>query len=391
MSTERSVAIAPLTAVFFGDGRPNDAGETDFGAGRFPPSPRTLQGLVRTALLRSVEGLNLGRGADQTAIAELVGPPERLLDGWQIRGPWPARWVEAFDGNAQSLEPWMPAPGWLARDRDDMLRPLAFRASGDLRTDVSTLGLLTGEGGFPRAWLSPADVYRVLHGQEPRRPSFDLPPFVKLEPHTGLRLDASKRVAQEGMLYTLDFHRFAENSGIALRLDADTSPQIKRESLSSGVASLGGKNRVARLLDVREWHEDFRAAMAGGHLPNTPDEGARFLVWATTPVFTRDPMDPGLGNIARDGARFEILSAAVGPPESIGGFSMQSGHGGISRNYLSPGSAWLVALRGGNASSRGQLLRDLHDSCLLGKDPNERSFGFGHALVALPTNSWSNV
>ena len=391
MNTDTPVAIAPLTPVYFGDGRPNDAGETDFGAGRFPPSPRTLQGLVRTTLLRSVRGLELGRGADPKAIAGLVGPPEHLPEGWQIRGPWPARWSEKPAGTARHLEPWLPAPGWLARQRNGKLHRLKLIAAGDLRADTSASRLMIGEGDFPRAWLSPADVWLVLNGQEPREPALDLPPFVGREPHTGLQLDADKRAARESMLYTLDFYRFAESSGLALRLSASLPSGIQRRSLSTGSASLGAKNRAARLLQVEEWSDDFARAVAGKHLPTAPAEKARFLVWATTPVFARNPLDPGLSQLSHAGAHLEILSAAIGSPQSIGGFSMAAGHSGVSRRYLSPGSAWLVELRGGNASSRHALLRDLHDSCLLGDDPAERTFGFGHALVALTPNSWSDA
>ena len=394
------IAMAPITPVYFGDGRPNDAGEADFGSSRFPPSPRTIQGVVRTALLRSVEDLDLGATADRERIQRLVGPPDRLPAGWQISGPWPAEWQEGNDGEAHQVAPWFPCPGWLAVERSGAP---AFRALHEvnadgggsgarLRMDVDARevrGLLHGGGGFARRWLSPPDVLRVLRGEVPREPAESLPPFVAREPHTSLQLDPERRVAEEGMLYTLDYYRFRHDSGIMMRFEGMPPAPLDSSALISGVSSLGRKNRVVRMLRVTSWDTAFQSVLDGSHIPQRVEEGDRFFLWATTPVGASDPLDPGIGNLAHEGARLELLSAAVGPREPIGGFSLVRQQGTVSRAYLPAGSAWLVAVTGGtDAAARRALLVGIHDTCCLGDDSAERSFGFGHALVARIPIGW---
>lgn len=379
------MALAPMTPVYFGDGRPNQAGEVDYGRGRFPPSPRTFQGLVRSTLLSSVKDLRLGPGGDRARIQALVGPPDRLLPDWQLRGPWLARWSEDA-GGAVAVQPWMPAPGSLARARHPT-EPLALvraMSADGLRGDHDGSIWPVARGSFPRAWLSPADTLRVLGGRPPSAPVAELPPFAKREPHTGLQLRPGHRVADEGMLYTRDYHRFADGSGLVGILDAALSNELDPGALTRGTATIGGNKRVARLLPISGWDPDFERALAGAHLPQDPKDGARFWVWATTPVLSSRPRDPGLTSHALGGATVEVVMSSVGPVESIGGFSMANQSSGDSRAHLSAGSAWLISVRGGTSADRGGLVRSLHDRCCLGEEPAARTFGFGHALVALP-------
>lgn len=126
------IAIVPFGPVYFGDGRPMAAGETDVGKGRFPPSPRTVQGIVRTTLLRSVAGLSLVAGAEQRRIQELVGTPDQMPDGWQIAGPWLARWAEETGCGAVAVEPWLPLPRYLMPPFDKVATSLTCVRPRDL-------------------------------------------------------------------------------------------------------------------------------------------------------------------------------------------------------------------------------------------------------------------
>ncbi len=392
-SVDVDIAVAPHTPVYFGDGRPNDAGETDYGASRFPPSPRTMQGLVRTALLRSVAGLTLGPGADRERIKALVGSPEQLPAGWQVTGPWPAAWRETEEGGVDSVAPWLPCPAWLEMGSDGKPAFRSFQALGKTRTDLeaeSSLieGVLVGTGRALRAWLDPADTLRVLLGKPPQQPAAGLPPFVRKEPHTGLQIDPERRKAVEGMLYTLDYYRFRQRSGMVLRFHGVLDSAMNAQALCSGVSNLGRRNRVAQLLRVSAWDDTFRQILDGWHLPGDVKEGDRFFIWTTTPVWLSNPLDPGLDRLQNGEARLELVSAALGYPESIGGFSFVQGHGTPARRYLPGGSSWLVRITGGNADARRNLLNQVHNSCCLGDDPVDGTFGFGHALVARVPNSW---
>ncbi|GAA0597299.1 type III-B CRISPR module-associated Cmr3 family protein [Caenispirillum bisanense] len=123
MSTMTAVSflIEPAEAVAFGPPKSSVAGEAHHIRSQFPPSPRTVQGLIRTRLLLGAEPRpDLGNLAAAPAIAALVGPPEALPEGWQLRGPFPAALVPAPpevatdpDEAGQVLSPWVPAPRFL--------------------------------------------------------------------------------------------------------------------------------------------------------------------------------------------------------------------------------------------------------------------------------------
>ena len=394
-------AIAPMTPVFFGDGRPLDAGETDFGKGRFPPPPRTIQGVVRTALLRGVDGLDLGPRVDKARIRRLVGDPSRLPDGWQIAGPWLGEWHEPDESAAaQNVRVWLPAPLHLVSKRDggtawvraveprdpsvEEAQRDSFRFKSDIALDQLELPVgPVGQGKSHGGWLPSEQVARIVRGALPTRAPLPLPPFVEPEPHTGLRIVPETRTASDGMLYTRDFYRFREHSGLVGTFRGALDSSLDPASVTRGVTSLGGKNRTARLLEVSSWDEAFQQLLDGSLLPTEPADGARFWVWTTTPVHVRAPLDPGLHNLGLDVPSVRVLSSALGKPTYIGGFSMVRGAGSVARAYLPAGSAWLIELTGGTPQARGDVLQAINNHCVLGDDESDKAFGFGHALVAL--------
>ena len=378
------LAIVPMGPVYFGDGRPTAAGETDHGQGRFPPTPRTAQGVVRTALLHSVAGLRLGRGADRARIASLVGPPERLLDGWQVAGPWLACWKEEEDGRLREVEPWLAVPRYLA-EKDGKLHAAALLPLGDrLATDLPDMGVAPVSGATADGYLGANHLADLLAGMQPpavavARP---YPEFIKDESRVGLVIQPGKEVAEEGMLYTLGYRRMADHAGLVVRFRGDVDPAADPLALTRGRASIGGKNRLARLCPVAGWSLAFERALRGDHLPDEPHDGARFWLWCTTPACVDVPWQPALDPSSRGESRVRVLAARVGRPDPIGGFSLAAGRGLPVQSCVPPGSSWLVSVSGGSARQRGELVRGLHDSFSLGPDPALRAMGFGHTLVS---------
>jgi CRISPR type III-B/RAMP module-associated protein Cmr3 len=377
-------AIVPLGPVYFGDGRPTTAGETDHGEGRFPPTPRTTQGLVRTTLLQSVAGLALGQDADRDRIASLVGPSDRLPEGWQVAGPWLARWEAEDDGGLRDVEPWLPWPRYLVEEGGQLgevrILPLADRLATDLdAVALAPAGAARAEGYFGAARLTDLLAGILPAVAEVERP---YPRFVAQESRVGLRIDLDTGVAEEGMLYTLGYRRMADGSGLVARFRGDVHPVIDTLALTRGTASLGGENRMARLLPVRSWKPAFDAALCGDHLPEEPEDGARFWLWCTTPAPVDEPWRPVLDLPPAGEARVEVLAAVVGRAEPIGGFSLATGRGEPVRSCVPAGSSWLVSVRAGTGRQRGVLLRGLHNAFALGADPTLRAMGFGHTLVS---------
>jgi CRISPR type III-B/RAMP module-associated protein Cmr3 len=404
--TWTDIAIAPIGALYFGDGRPTSAGETDHGAGRFPPSPRTIQGVLRTALLRSVPGLDLGSGADGARIADLVGPPEALPEGWRIAGPWLACWREdddeAWAGTAREVKPWLPLPLFLrpgkGREAPQTGRVIALRqdaqGSPAMAWDVTETQWAylppSGAGGRGKdanAHVGPAGLRALLAGGTPAAADVvpTWPAFVRHETRVGIAVAPGREVAEEAMLYSLDYRRMADRSGFVARFRGDLSPEMDPGALTRGVALLGGRGRLARLLEVQSWCEPFAAALRGDHLPAEPADEARFWLWLTTPAPLATPSKPAFVQGAVDGARLRVLTAVVGPPQAIGGFDLvrSASHGATP--CVPAGSAWLVEVAGGEAAARRQLIEGLHDAFpfeLAAPDRALGPMGFGHTLLA---------
>jgi len=386
--------IEPVGAVYFGDGRPTDAGETDFGRGRFPPTPRTIQGLVRTALLRSVSGLNLNSGTNRNRIRELVGPPEHLPAGWHIYGPLLAEWKEKKDG-LYDVDPWLPIPRYLVQSIQGGLTSLKVLNAGDTKSDLTNpddhpkiCGAKNWTGNL-NGYLSSSNLLRLLAGDYPDIDPAKLgndghPAFVRKETRTGLRITPGEETAEQGMLYTFNYYRLKEGFGFIASFDGDTDSVIDTNSLTSEITSLGGKNRLARLLKIQEWHPDYKKIRDGVYLPEEPEDGEQFWVFSVTPVQMSCPWKPGLEYRTAGDAHLKVITSVVGKREPIGGFSLAHGASAQSSHHLQAGSAWLIELKGGSAHDRRTLLNNIHNHCVLGSDLNENSFGFGHALVAKP-------
>lgn len=401
--TWTDIAIAPLGPLYFGDGRPLTAGETDYGEGRFPPSPRTAQGIVRTALLRSVPDLFLGRGADGDRIAELVGPPEHLPDGWQLVGPWLARWRTEDESGVEAIEPWLALPRYVVAGVGEKTLetvaaiPLAEKAEearARMRWDVGEIDhapLVDSRAGTAQGYVGPDGLCALLGGEEPSADQIrtGLPDFVARETRTGLRVEPQREVAEEGMLYSLGYRRFADNSGLAIRFSGRLHDEVDPGALTRGTTSIGGKSRVARLLSVRSWSAAFAAALEPSHLPAEPEDKDRFWLWTTTSVPLEQPWAPQFAVPSLGDATLKIVTAVVGQAESIGGFTLAEDRSLGSAYHVPAGSAWLVELRGGQPNERGTLLRTLHNAFPFRSDPALSAMGFGHTLVSRMPDRWS--
>lgn len=386
-----NIAISPIGPLYFGDGRPVSAGETDHGEGRFPPSPRTMQGIVRTALLRSVPNLDLGSGADRARIAALVGPPESLPDGWQIAGPWLAQWRAERDGAVTDVSPWLPLPiyfvGQPHSETLGVVEPIPC-PPGRMRWDIDKIETAPRADHRSRIsafYVGPKGLRVVLTGGIPSMEQVhpEFPKFVARETRIGLRVEPEREVAEEGMLYTLGYRRFADNSGLVVRFQGALKDGLEADSLTHGMTSIGGRTRVARLLSVSSWSAEFAAALRHNHLPSEPSDGERFWLWTTTPVPLDQPWAPEFAIPSIGGARLEVVTAVIGRSEAIGGFALSEDRSQASVRHTPAGSAWLVAVCGGEPDERGMLLRSLHDAFPFRSDPAAPSaMGFGHTLVS---------
>ncbi|CAN95844.1 unnamed protein product [Sorangium cellulosum So ce56] len=409
--------VRPVDWVAFGPPRPNTAGETHRRATELP-GPTTFQGIVRTALLAaSGDDFSDRSRAARDARDALVGGPDALPEGWQLKGPFLTEIVETPHG--PRARPWVTAPRFLMgtvrepscarllRSPDVDGRPSALDDSSPDAPPL-LLGAPSLNSAKPRhlgGWLSPRGLRWALAGGKhlaewrpvDHAPARDLPPFVRQQALAGLEIDAGTGTARDGMLFFADVLRFRDRSGIAGWLSAPLPSRIPSDALTRGdLAACGWRSRPAVLEELPPVDLDFAHLLEGRHLPVEVPEDQGFFLVAATPVQCKGDGLSAAASVEEDlrrnarlpeGVEVRVLAALTGPPRVIGGLLAASKVPRPNRSYWEAGSSWFFVLRGGGAgasgaAARGEALRRLNDAHVLG-DRGEASFGYGHTLVAV--------
>lgn len=390
--------VRPMDWVSFGPPRPSSAGESHRRTTQIPPTPTTFQGIVRTALLRAA-GVDLvdRSSSAQGARDALVGLPERLPSGWQLRGPFV---TDIDDGTAR---PWVTTPRFLlGKDQSGPVRSRRLASPAIAEGPTSLNDLSSGNEplllGHPEAtkplggWLSPRGLRWALSGGiwNPSDHRDELPPFIKRHILPGLSIEQGTGAAQDGMLFFGEVLRFSGLSGMAGWLSGALPSPIPADALTRGeLATCGYKSRPAVLEALPALDPDWQHVMEGRHLPAEAAEGEPFFLVALTPIpCARGSLAKAIEEDLRHhgslpaGVEVRVLGALTGKPRVIGGLAAASRRSRSNRSYWAAGSAFLFELHGGSASDRAAALQRFNNAHPLGSR-DEASFGYGHTLVAI--------
>ena len=391
MTTTTPFLLRPLEAVYFGPPASMPAGDAHRGESLFPPTPRTWQGIVRSRLLaaaRPALDLNDWSRAAREQRRRLVGPPERLPDGWQLAPVLPA------DTARGETRPWVPTPRFLLRSATSSTPVIAHPMPADDcgETDLGAAGtramLAVGapEAGEIRpcaGWLDARNLYWALGGPgswSPDGHSTTLPPFVAYERRSGVEIDGRRHAAKHGLLYFLRTVRFRPDSGLLGELTGELDSALPEDALHTGLARAGRGGRLAAFERAPQPADTWRDLRAGRHLPEAVPDGTRFWLVTQSPARLESPHDPTVRIPLPAGVTIEFCAALTGRAELIGGYDMTSGSPRANRGYVPAGSAWLLRVRGSSDSARAAARRALHGAYPLG-DREEARFGFGYTFV----------
>lgn len=377
--------VRPLDTVWFRGPRPFVAGEDSSDPGLFPPTPRTFQGLVRTRLLLAALPGDLDL-ADRGTITELVGPPDRLPEGWRLEGPFPAQ-----DGESGHSEPWFPAPAFLLRR--DGLEPARARPAptleimSDLPGEKVLLGNPKQASAVVDGWISVSNLWWAVTGEGKwdadghRR---DLPPFVEPEERPGVRIERDTATAMDHMLYAGTHYRFAPGSGLLGRLTAMSDSRVPDDALFRGWGQTGRKSRLVELRGPIAADSRWSRLRGGEHLRLDPAAvPGPLLAWVTLLTPALMAQDGALPfSAARGGVRVQVVGRLAGAGPDIGGFDRAAGSGRPVRSTWAAGSSWLVRIAGGSADERLAAARELQGLAPHAPDAFE-SMGFGQRVVGL--------
>lgn len=324
-----------LDTLFFRDSRPMNAGETVWIESQFPPTGRTLQGAIRTAVLNHKD----------------VTYHEFLKD----HPPHPLR---AEIGDADSLgklslagpvlfkdsRPFFPAPlDLVQRHRGShksykLLKPAATPTLSDLgniRFPVLPEGAEPGYKPLSGYYVDSSGMEKLLNGNAKAdlnshlcplaSSNRDNAPLTGSEPKMGLARDNFKKNAKEGNLYAIAPVRPAGGLQVAVAVEG-----LNEDHYPSGtfIQRLGGEGKMAAISVA-----PTRLALPEPHISEDAD-GIRFRIVCITPADM-----PGKGwlpdenskcneseagiswTVSAHDSSFEIISACIGKPFRQGGWN----------------------------------------------------------------------
>lgn len=316
------IFIEPADVWMFRDNKPFTAQQNFVARSIFPPTPMTMQGVVRSYYLERT-------GADWSNLSSknsMIGD-STSLGQLHLSGPFVAR---RQNGSVKRL---FKAPLDLLRSKD---APHTFRllSPGDSRTfdtepPFDDWRPLTGGGeGFKEAegWLTEAQFKQYLTGNIQNLGDLlcDHAVFQK-EERVGLGLNRTSRANEQGMFYHAEFIRLVKDVGLLLRVEPDNwfVP-------SAGLIEIGGESRSGRY-----------------EIVNAPDSlkeptGKNVRIALLTPAYFSNGYQP-----AKDtdwsrwlGKGAKLVSVVLGKSHPISGWDIARNEPKPLRHFVPAGSVF---------------------------------------------------
>ena len=377
--------FSALDTLFFRDGQPMNMGESAWIDSRFPPTGITLQGAVRAAVL---DHLKADVRAFQQGDSCLSGDKSLKAVMGDATGIGPMRLSGPF--LHYRGEPWLPVPLDLVRTRRGELTLLRPRDEA-VRCDLGRIRLPAAPAeGKPLGgrYLPRSALARLLRGEARLESDEHLPLLADAptapgladrEPKIGLARDNRTRTNLRSMLYAIAPIR--PRPGVTLRLGVEGLEKLDAEWHPKGPFPqlLGGEKRLARV-EIRE------GAITWPPPALQEQEGRlRFKLVLITPALFPPPgwLPAGFEKQRRAGfdcwhgkmgsATFDILGAAVGHPERIGGWNLKENRSHELKSYLPAGSVLFCEAE----AKQRQAVEALHDTHV----GEMTEYGFGHVLI----------
>lgn len=356
------LVIEPSDTWLFRDGKPFRAGEDHWAGSRFPPTPLTIQGVIRSKILldSDTDLRAYAENPSETAIYAQIGGKGRDYGALKIRGPY-----LAHKKNAEWTR-YYPAPADLLCDQEygkiyrltvgespiianwphpsENLRPLY---PPNLQDQASNL---TPAGG----WIAEESLRAYLEGRLPE-PEHIVPPgeIYEREPRIIIGLERQTRRPRPQLLAGVEMVRLRPDW--ALDLEISGVPPWK----SQGYLGIGGEAR-AGYYQVRPPTLSFASPEP---LPS------RFVLYFATPTWFQNGWRPENWGKWFSG-KISLVAAAINRPERIGGWDIVKGEKPM-RGYVPAGSIYYFESEG-EVSYNGEPVTD---------DPAEGQIGFGQVFI----------
>lgn len=302
-----NIGISALDTLFFRDGKPFSMGEESWADGVFPPYPSVLYGALRTWYI-----MNKGEGVSQELIDE---SGDIILRGimYQHQGaiylPLPMDFVEPKGKTAEQIAEEERKKRYsvikLSRHEEVVLSNSFLSKLLMPPSDIKEVG------SFENGLMDMPSFKRYLEGTlKTYDTAVKLSDLAPSEPKVGIGRDNYTGTSDEGKLYRVGMRRLED---LEILLDLEL-PQDDLQS-ASRFLKLGGEGKVAIF---RERGKIGRSARIDKDIIELKEK--RFKLYLATPAFFKDGWRPDLEK--KFGIKADLIAAAIGKPEHIGGFDM---------------------------------------------------------------------
>jgi CRISPR type III-B/RAMP module-associated protein Cmr3 len=303
------IFIEPSDVWLFRNARPFAVGEQGRAVSLFPPTPRTIQGVVRSArLAQSGEPFNFRLWS--TALQAEIGQPDDF-GALHLRGPLVAR------RQGQDVHPFFPLPLDIT-SLQKTWRILSPQPARRFETNwhPALLPLLpTHEAEpdkFEPGWLPEAALMAYLCVDESGLEVRESKELFVLEPRFGVQIDSGPKRPREGMLFQVEFVRVEANVGLLVEVSGVPLA-------AAGLLQLGGEARAGSYTTVQRGLDLPRS----GRLKNGSGL-LHFKLYLATPAIFKSGWLPGWLDSTTLAGQYnsvavQLVATAVGKPQPVGG------------------------------------------------------------------------
>lgn len=392
------IFIEPSDVLLFRDGRPFSAGEGHRARSLFPPTPNTIQGVIRSKVLADrcgryqqyKDGCNSCSEQNTCTIPQEIGRPASAGQGsygdMHLKGALIAKY------HYSKLTAYFPIPADIVQVKNkdnpnadpklEYLQPLQQPLPGKNDLTYNLLPLWTNETQPVEAiagYWTHQDLCNYLLGEYPK--SFTkINELYEKEARFGIEVDNSKQTVQEGKLYQTEFVRCQQDIGLYVEIEG--IKQLSNEPDSeAGLIAVGGENRAAsyKKLSGIDW-EDFEQRLSD----RLKQSDGFKLYLATSTIFDSEHkqgwlpkwINPKTLSGQYRGVSVHLVAAALGRYQTIGGWDVAYNRHKPTRRAVCAGSVYYFTTK----ASPEEIIKAFHWKNLADDDMDSR-IGYGLSLV----------
>jgi CRISPR-associated protein Cmr3 len=396
-ANQKQILIEPSDVLLFRDGRPFSAGEGHRARSIFPPTPNTMQGVIRSKVLSDrcgryetyKNGCNGCEKQSNCTIPDEIGRPAQNGRGsygnLKIRGAIIAKYEKT------KVTPYFPVPADVvevkekseqrdhSKPRLRFLQPLSQKLYGDndLSDDLQAklLPLWTQEKtpveGVQGYWEQ-KDLQNYLLQNYPSVTQYTKADKLFLrESRYGIDVDNARQTVKEGQLYQTEFIRCEKNIGLYTEVDGVSD-------LGGNLIAIGGENRAAQCHHLKkkiDW-EQFTQ-----EIDKQLQKSDGFKIYFATPtIFDVGWLPNWLSKNDLSGAyhgiQVQLVAASIPRYQTIGGWDVAYNRPKPTNRAIPAGSVYYFT----SDVKPSEIVKAFHWQNIA-DESSDAQIGFGLALV----------